>query len=257
MAYSNVVAGDLSVAVSLAREAVELAREIRHPYREVDSLLLLGSSLETAGLYDEALASLDAAHALATQLKTVHQQASCEASRGRVHLLRGEQAEALERYRAAAHLAGELGDHRVLADGLLGQARALVVSPEQAEALACRALLTAEGRAPAAEAEAHAVLSSLELARGRVDEAVERALSATALVEQLGGQEQCETEILLVAHEALAAAGRDEEARAVLEQAREGIERKAASISDEGVRRAFLEQVPHHVRVRRLFKGER
>jgi hypothetical protein len=77
-----------------------------------------------------------------------------------------------------------------------------------------------------------------------------------ALLEQLGPQEPYQIEILLTAHEVLAAAARQEEARELLSRAWEGLESRARRISDAEVRRSFLEDVPHNARVAKLWKEQ-
>jgi tetratricopeptide (TPR) repeat protein len=254
-AYFNVVAGDLSRSVELAAQAVEHARSSVHPYREVDSLILLASARELVGLYDDARQALRTAHGLATQLQTENHLVSIETTEGRVSLLQGQHEDALASYRSAIRRAELIGEQRSLALALVGQARALAQSGSElpaAEEMTRRALDLVADRAPPMEAEARATLALLLLARGQTDEALDHARSAVQLVDRLGAQEQCEIEILLAAREVLSAAGHAEQAAEMLEQAQQRLESRAQRIDDAEIRQAFLERVPHHVRVREL-----
>jgi tetratricopeptide (TPR) repeat protein len=253
LSYCHKVGGDLSLSVRLAEEAVAHARELGHPFREVDALVFLGTLQELVGLYDEAYAALEAARGLAARLKTVHNQASIEALLGRVSLAQQRVPEALAHYRGAVEKAHFLGDDRHLAIALAGEARALCrtgVREDQNRALegAQRALELTGDRAPPVEAKARLVLSEVNRALGRVDQAIEQALTAIDLLDRLGTQERYEIEILLAAHDALAQAGRADEARELLDRARRTLRARTRAIGDEAVRDSFARRVPYNLR---------
>lgn len=261
LAYYHAVSGDLSASVRLACEAVEHAREVGHPYREVDCLTLLASAQELVGLYDAATQSLDAASALARRLKTTYHQATVEACQGRICLLRGELPRALEHYRAAARLAESIGDYRTLIAVLAGEARVLVLPGslrdlERAEEAATRALEMATSHAPPSEAEARLALVEVSLAADRPARALEHARGAVRLLDDLGTQERYEIEILLAAHTALSRGGERQEADGVLERACAAVEARRRAIADPTLARSFVEKVPHNRRARELAQSE-
>ncbi|MCA9668252.1 MAG: protein kinase, partial [Myxococcales bacterium] len=88
-AYVHVVAGDLSQALTLADEAIQKAREVSHPYREIDALMLLGAVEELVGRTVRAEKTLALASQRAAQLGTGHGPA-IDVCRGRVALSRGD-----------------------------------------------------------------------------------------------------------------------------------------------------------------------
>jgi tetratricopeptide (TPR) repeat protein len=256
LAYSN-LAGDLSRSLTLAQEALEHARAVGHPYREVDALLLLGSLQVTTGQFERALETLRRAHQQAGRHGTRNHLASIEMSRGHAYLLQGDAATALEHYCSAAQLAGAIGDPRTEAGALVGQARALLLAGGggqaslEIRALAERALDVAGDHIPPVAAEAHAVLASLAAADGQLEEAFSRARLAVEIVQRLGDLEQCEIEVLLAAYDVLRIAGHDAEARETLARTRRRLELRCDKISDPEVRRSFRQNVPFHVRVLR------
>lgn len=253
-AYYHAVAGDLSRTLALAREAVEHARAARHPYREMDSLLLLGYSLQSAGLYDEALDTLEQARALAARLRSRHHLASIQPCRGQILAERGQAEQARACFAEARQLAAALGDQRTMATALAYEARLLAAEGtaehgEEAEALAREALALVAGKLPPVEAEVHLALARALLARGQGAPALEQARRGVALLDQLGDHEPYAVEILLAAHDAQLAEGQPAAAATLLQRARALLQERGARISDARVRDSFLSGVPHHERV--------
>jgi len=256
MSYFQAVEGDLSVAVDLADKAVAHARELGHPYRETDGLMLLGSLQEMVGLHTEARASLDAALALAMRLKTMFHQAMLTIALSRVLLAQEHVAAALEGARVARQLADELGDRRTKAMALASSANALVARHDEgdlveARAAAAQALELSRDKLPPVEAEVRWVLCRIALARNETAEAVEHAQAAKQLLDGLGTHELYEIQILLAIHDALEAAGRGDEAREMLQRAGHVLRARARRIGDEALRERFL-ALPHNARVRSL-----
>jgi eukaryotic-like serine/threonine-protein kinase len=265
-AYYNVVQGDLSASVRLSKEAVGHAREIGHPYGEIDSLTLLGSAQELVGQYDEAMLTLEEGHARTREMKLPIHQAIIEACMGRVCLIQNRIEQALAHYGRARSQAEPLGDYRTAADALAGEARALCRrslaqdEPQgqdipQATAAVHRAVDLVADRAPPVLAEARLAQAELALAAQRSGEAVKQILAAVELLDRLGGQEQCEIEILLTAHDVLRVAGRREEALAMLDRAWRTLQQRAERITDEAVRESFTRRVPHNLRVAELWQA--
>jgi tetratricopeptide (TPR) repeat protein len=106
-AYFHAVAGDLSRTLALSREAVDHARAARHPFREMDSLMLLGYSLQSAGLYGEALDALQQARELAARIHSRHHLASVESCRGQIFSEQERAAEARQYFSEARRCAAQ------------------------------------------------------------------------------------------------------------------------------------------------------
>jgi eukaryotic-like serine/threonine-protein kinase len=149
----------------------------------------------------------------------------------------------------ALNLARKQGDRRfegaallslaMIAHSDLDSARAKTLAGEAVEALQ---------QVPPALPLALSVLSRALLGSGRVAEALDNARSANVLLEALGRVEDGEASVRLVYAEALAAAGRWEEARQVLDRAVNRLEERAAAISKPEWRASFLSRLPDHAR---------
>ncbi len=256
VAFIEMAAGDLSAMIGCAAEAVELSREVGHPYHEVDALIQLGYGRMLVGSYAQALEPLQEAAVCATRLETAHHLAASAFCRGHVALARRQVPEALRCYQEAMAVAEPLGDRRTLSISLAGQARALCVADDdgalrRAAEAATRAVEVAEGMPPV-EAAAHLSLALVRLEQGQDDEAVAAAQAAVAFLDRFGTHEQHEVEILLAAHDAWRLAGRGDEAERALSQAQALLEARAGRISDPGAERSFRREVPHNRRVLKL-----
>ena len=93
-----------------------------------------------------------------------------------------------------------------------------------------------------------ATLAQVLLAARRLDEALEPAAEADALLHRAGTVEEGESLIRLSWAEALHAVGRADEARRAILDAREALLARATRIHDPSWRRSFLERVPEHAR---------
>jgi len=260
-AYFNVVEGDLSRSIALARDAAGSAHAVGHLHREVDAWITHASALDLVGRYAEAEASLARAAALSARLKTPHHQAGIGCCLGRIALARDRVDEAVGHFVAAAALARRLGDERTLAIALVGEARARARRPGaderlRAVELAERGLALARDKAPPVEAGARLALAEVGLAQRRAAEAVRQARAAVAVMDRLGGQEDDEIAILLAARDALRASGEEDGARDMLRRARATCEARAARIGDPEVRESYLSEVPQNRRALRLWREE-
>jgi len=214
------------------------------------------------GQYDEAMQTLEAGHALTRQLKLPMHRALIEASLGRVCLIQNQVEAALNHYRTAREQAEQHGDYRTMASALAGEARALCrrsLGQDMSEATAAvqRAVELAVDRAPPVEAEARLALAELAFLARRTGEAVDEILAAVKVLDRLGGQEQCEIEILLAAHDILRVAERDEEALEMLRRVWNTLRPRARRISSDEVRESFMQRVPHNRRVEELWRASR
>jgi tetratricopeptide (TPR) repeat protein len=100
--------------------------------------------------------------------------------------------------------------------------------------------------APPYQCHARATLSRVLLRRGNAEEAVGEATHALAILKEVGALEEGEGLVRLALAEALWAVGREDEARLMLGEARQEIERRARAIDDPGARRTFVENIPEH-----------
>jgi hypothetical protein len=99
---------------------------------------------------------------------------------------------------------------------------------------------------------AFAAKATVELALGRVGDAVDSARSANELLDKLGSVEEFEIKTRLVLAEALYAAGEATLALEALERVRVRLEGWAAGLGDPGLVPAFYWNVPEHARVLEL-----
>jgi tetratricopeptide (TPR) repeat protein len=239
--------GDLCRAAVLAREAAEQARAAGLAHREVDALILAGYLCGLLGQYEQAEQSLREAEQGATRLATSFHRASIDTLLGRVLGWQGREREALCCCEAAISRARSLGDDRLHANALVVQAHVLAETDgERAEDAAQQAIELAAGRLPAVEAEARAALAKVLLGLGDGRRAAARGRRAVQILDALDGHTGSEIEILVAAAEALAAVGDVGEAEALWARARAVLERRAAALSDESMREAFLERPRHH-----------
>jgi eukaryotic-like serine/threonine-protein kinase len=117
------------------------------------------------------------------------------------------------------------------------------------EALAAAEVLVAM---PPLHAFAVAVLARALLAQGRLDEALEAAVMAAAVLASLGSIEEGDAMVRLVHAEALAALGMNERYAAAVSEARDHLLVRAARISDPRWRERFLTSVPDNARTLEL-----
>lgn len=165
----------------------------------------------------------------------------------------GEPREAIELQRAAAAAFERAGDPRLLGGARLGIAVALAAlgDPDAAETEARAAIALLE-TAPPTRATALAELARILLRVGRKVEALEIAAEAARVLEQLGGVEVGESTIHLVHADALLTAGRDEDARRVLGEARRRLLARADGIGELSDRQRFLTAVADNARTLEL-----
>ncbi|HEV8319989.1 MAG TPA: protein kinase [Myxococcota bacterium] len=108
---------------------------------------------------------------------------------------------------------------------------------------------------PPARAGALAVLARALVARGHADEAVAASGEAMATLDALGGIEEFEALVRVAQAEALAAAGRRDEAKCALAAARNRLHDRAALIGDVELRARFLAGVPENARTLALARA--
>ncbi|MEZ4310052.1 MAG: protein kinase [Polyangiaceae bacterium] len=125
-------------------------------------------------------------------------------------------------------------------------------------ALAHVAGVTAPRGLPTLHVQALAARAAALLAGDRVTEALETALLARTALDDLGGTlEEGESRVRLAIVEALLAAGRRDEGALALTAATRSIDERAARITSDALRRAFLSRVPENARLFELFTTSR
>ena len=258
-AYYNLVVGDLSITANRAADAVNHAHAAGDPYREVDARTFLGFMQEAVGQFDQAMETLLEAGRIADRLKTAHHRASIEACLGHLCGSLGRHEEALQHFEQSVATAQELGDDRTLGISLAGRATALTRQGqpgELAQALeaAQRAVELAVDRTPSVEAEARLALGGVQRALEQPAAALEQARAALEVIKHLKAHDPYEIEILLLAHDALLALGREVDAWPVLDQAHTTLRRRADAMADEAIRESYLHRVAANARVLELWE---
>jgi tetratricopeptide (TPR) repeat protein len=168
---------------------------------------------------------------------------------GRLDEARKVEAAAMEAFRRSSNRRMESASRYYLAL-ILSLAGELDLAEREARAAVEQA--SADPPLPPIQAEGNSILAQILLRRGRSDEAYRAARAAHDLLEQMGGIDGGEGTIRLVWAEALEAVGEREAARAAIAQARDKLAAVAARISDEDLRKSFLERVPDHARTLEL-----
>lgn len=247
LALRALVSGEASACDHLARAAAlfERAGDIRNAAIQRANL---GSACKELGAYAEAERVLTEALAAADRLRLPPIAASARSNLGCVlaRLGRLDDAELLEAEAMAAFAAQ--GDRRMAGASRVYLAMILALRGDAEGAAREAAAAVAElERWPPLRANALAMLSRAELARGRPEEALARAREAAAIFEALGTIEEGEALVRLALVEALGAAGEHEAARAAVTVARERLFARAARLADPAARARFL-AVPEHAR---------
>ncbi|MCC6526810.1 MAG: AAA family ATPase [Polyangiaceae bacterium] len=244
--------GQLSAALLHSGMARTLCLEVGAVREATLSGIGLGACLTAAGDHEQARKILDKTLAAARSLGLGLVTASVEHHLGRVLDALGDRAAAREHAERALAAARSLGDaslliaaleHRSKCEREAGDAKAACASAELALAAVER------HQARSHEAACRTRRAQALVALGRPDEALgecERALEARDAV---GGMLESEVELLLARHDALAALGRDEQAKATLRAARKCFEARLAGVEGEALRDAFGKRVAAHVRL--------
>jgi tetratricopeptide (TPR) repeat protein len=227
-----------------AFQAYQVAGDAR---RACQTLGHIGFAWTELGELDSAIDVLRGVETWAARLGLAHVTAEAHLNLGVAFAARGE----LEKARPlAAQAIGELhalGIPRM--EGAARRALSLIACAQgdldvaEREAAQATTVLAA---APPKRAGAIAAQARVLLRRGQTSEALRHAAEASAIAENLGCVDEGEAAVHLVFADALAAAGRDDEARAAFARARARLEARAAMIPDEKIRSRFL-SLPDHV----------
>lgn len=241
--------GQYDRADDLQQRALVLFREIGDTVKEAIALHRLGRLHSTMGNYTAARQWLDQFLCLIDTIKAPDVEVEGCLSLALYCLHRGEHEQALHEAAKSWELA-HAGESRLFqADALvvIGHARAALRQPHAAADAYRQAVALYEslGHAAAA-AEPHAGLASVALAQGEPAQAlahVEVILNTLADGLRVGLTEPFY--VYLVCYRLLETTG-DPRAAAVLRAAQGLLQEYVATIADEGLRRAFLEEVAVH-----------
>ncbi|MCA9673102.1 MAG: protein kinase [Myxococcales bacterium] len=251
-AYGAAADGDLAATVALSEQAIEHARRIGHRQREVTCLTVAASALELIGRYERAAEQADRAVELARAVKLLGPLASAYTYRGRAAIALGDGEAGLEFLRLARETAAAIGDARTEALALVGAASAHLGAADHASLTAAAdsarvaVQLTAQN-APPVEIEARLKLARALVGLARVDEALAEAERALEILDELGGHETSEVEILLDAHDVLDAAGKVTDARALLPRALDAFRERESKLDETA--RAVFGLAPYNARL--------
>jgi eukaryotic-like serine/threonine-protein kinase len=169
---------------------------------------------------------------------------------GLVAALQGKVAEGAAAELAAIEAYRRIGDERMEGAAHTYLARILTLTGDltAAEAEARRAL-DVLATTPLQLPHAHGVLAMVLLEAGRTGEALASAREGVRMLDALGSMDESESLLRLVHVEALERAGEVAAAEAALGTALTRLEEMSSTISDEALRRSFLENVPENARL--------
>ncbi|MEM9193097.1 MAG: protein kinase [Myxococcota bacterium] len=235
--------GDLAERRAAYAEAVELFAKTGDVRSGAGAEMNLADAENRVGAYEEAETDLRAVIEKCRRLGKRVTEGYAQTNLGYSLAMQGRSVEALEALEDAEALAHEIGERRLLLSVKLYRARALQDRPQAAvELSAAVAAEASQGGADAIGAIAKA-LQARALIKVDAEAAAVVALEALAIRDRLGSIEEDEAELFLIAAEALAAAGRTDEAEDTRARGRLRIEEVAQRISDPEWRRRFIEDV--------------
>jgi tetratricopeptide (TPR) repeat protein len=194
------------------------------------------------GQYAEAESALRRAIELARRVGNRLTEGYALANLGYALTAQGRLPQAIDVLGEAVSIARSVGERHLLAAAQLYLCRADTSSASE------RVLteLASPQHSAVVRAGALALSARRALARGEVNAATERALSALTLRDEAGELEEGEAEIFVAAITALDAAGRSIEAKALVQRSQARLEELAARIADPVARSLFLERIPEH-----------
>jgi tetratricopeptide (TPR) repeat protein len=205
------------------------------------------------GAYEAAVTGFRGVLATAERMGLGYVRALAKLNLGNALARLGRLDEALAIEREVLGDVAARGDRRLLANAHLYLAWMIRLRGAFAEAEAeARSGLAALSGQAGMRAYGLAVLSDILLAQAKTDDALAAADEAARTHGALGSMDEGETRVRLSHAETLLAAGRHEDARAVLEQARARVLAKASRIPDADARERFVRDVAENARVLEL-----
>ena len=242
LAWRALFDGDIGAALmqdEASGDSFELAGDLRNACQQQAGAAY---ELMEMGAYAEAERSFRSAigHAERLGLESVSTMAHHNLGLVLAHTGKLEEAREVEVHASAVYAARGNTRKQCICNIYLSIIEALAGDDVAAETWARRALSLAGDASM--RAFSSAVLSQALLVRGEVDEALEQARAAVALLDG-GTVEEGEARIRLAHAEALEAKGLHAEARRAIAKARARLLERAACISDLGLRGGFLWRV--------------
>ncbi|WP_437274864.1 protein kinase [Sorangium sp. So ce375] len=246
-------AGDLGAGADHMKAAVaafEAAGDRRGASSERGNLGFIHAEL---GDFETAESALREALAEVDRMELHDARLSILANLAEVVATRGDLAAAQSMAEAALSSSHQLGVLRVELQARYCLARIGLPAGDLgiAEREARGAVALSDGVQPFGPITA-AVLARTLLALGRVDEAIQAAARASAMLAEFGAVEEGESLVRLTYAEALAASGRHAEAADAIASARTALLARAEKLSDPTWRERFLHDVPDNARTLEL-----
>ncbi|MEZ4339559.1 MAG: protein kinase [Sandaracinaceae bacterium] len=244
--------GDLYRRKVAMEDAIERYRVIGDLRRAAACEVNLADTFNRIGGYEEAEASLRAALASCRKVGNRVVEGYALANLGYALAGQGQVDHALASFDAALALARELSQPRLALAVRAYRARALLARDEPFAVAeeARRVAERARGmKMPALEASALAIASRAALAGDDPDAALADAERAMTLRDEIGTMEEDEAEIFLALAEALRALGQTERAKEVVARGASRLEFLAARIADVDWRARFLVEVGTNRRI--------
>lgn len=250
-AVQALFAGDVGMHLLLLETAADCFRaagDLRHAW---DTEVSIGYALVEVGAYPRAEQCLRRAIEAAEKLglsnvasRGLHNLGLALAGRGALDEARAVEARAIDASIVQGDLRMEASSRTYLAK-ILRRVGDLAAAEREA-----RLAVDLLGATPPLRAGALAVLADVLLAAGpeRRAEALELATRARADLDAIGRLEEGESLVRLVHAEALAANGRQDEARRAFTEAGDRLVERAHRIADGEWRRSFLHVVPENAR---------
>ncbi len=202
------------------------------------------------GLYEQAEAALRDALATAERLGVHHIAATARQNLGLVRARMGDLDEGLAMQEAAAAEFHGHGDRRMEAGSRVYLAEIHMARNDlPAAEREASAAVTASGAAVPLRTQALGMLAWVQLAAGNPVAARETADQAMRLLESIGSIEEGEPLVRLAHAESLRATGDATAAATAIAAARDRLLERAAGLTDDAWRRAFLERIPEHARI--------
>lgn len=203
------------------------------------------------GAHEEAEAAVREVAAAARALGLGRMIAFADQKLGQLRFEQGRLAEAIEIQERAIEQFHAFGDARLASSSRLSVVWARQALGDVVGAFAQARVAVAEAAIlPPPLAVARATLADLELAHGSKSMALELSTLASDMVDALGGVEHAATLVRAVHADALHAAGREEEARAVLARELARIGEQAQNAPKPEWREWIWSRVTHHRRIR-------
>lgn len=202
--------GDLVGAKSTLDEAMELTRQVGLPHAEASVAALLGAVLARQRHFEEAKEALRRSIRCFAALRDARGEAIARSYLASTLRIAGDAEEAARQVKEALRLGREF---------------------------------------PPLRAGALAIEARIELELGRIEDALARAEEAMRILRRLSHMEEGETTVRLTYARCLYSAGRREDARRAVFEARERVLAEAQMIRDPGLRTSFLVRVPENSRI--------